>query len=130
MEVTVMKRRTLKALELMILIVGLMLMHEIIVLVFESFIAGMLAYGLWMAAVLVVGHYTNQLRLAQLRRLRGLADELGLDARAIAHKAPRYSASQWQASRPENLQFFPAAHTVADLCDQLTLLVATRTGVC
>lgn len=125
-----MKRRTLKALELMILIVGLLMMHVVIILVFESFIAGMLAYGLWMAAVLVVGHYTNQLRLAQLRRLWGLADELGLDARAIARKAPQYSASQWQASRPENLQFFPAARTVAALCDELTLLVATRTGVC
>ncbi|WP_125708351.1 hypothetical protein [Lacticaseibacillus porcinae] len=125
-----MKRRTLKAFELMIMVAGLLMMHVIIGLVFESVIAAMLAYGLWMAAVLVVGHYTNQLRITQLRRLWGLADELGLDARAIAHKAPRYSASQWQSSQPENLQFFPAAHTVASLCDELTLMVATRTGVC
>lgn len=125
-----MKRQTLKALELMVMVAGLLVMHMIIVLVFESFLAGMLTYGLWMTAVLVGGHYINQLRLAQLRRLWGLAAELGLDAQALAHKAPRYSASQWQASRPENLQFFPAAHTVATLSDVLTLQVATRTGVC
>lgn len=125
-----MRRRTLKTIQLIILIFGLGILHELIALVFSDRVAGMVAYGLWLAAVLVIGHYTSQLRIAQLRRLWGLADELGYDEAELSRRAPQYGRIDWALSRPEKLQFFPRDRVVARLADELTLEYAQRTGVC
>lgn len=125
-----MQRRTLKAIELIVLIFGLGILHALIALVFTDRVAGLLAYALWLVAVVVVGHYTNQLRVAQLRRLWGLADELGYDEAELSRRAPQYGRIDWALSRPDKLQFFPSDRVVARLADELTLEYAQRTGVC
>lgn len=125
-----MKRRTLYILEGLILVLGMAVLKAVLSLAFDDRLAGLMAYGLWIVAMAVIGHYTNALRVAQLRRLWGLAEQLDLGPADLAKRTSKYGAIDWALSRPENLQFYPSDRVVARLCDELTLEVAQRTGVC
>ncbi|WP_390406431.1 hypothetical protein [Lacticaseibacillus jixiensis] len=125
-----MKRKTLYGLELIILFLGMGVLKALLTLVFTDRVAGLVAYILWILAVGLIGHYTNAMRVAQLRRLWGLADQLGYGPAELKQRAPQYGTIDWALSRPEQLQFYPSDRIVARLCDEFTLEVAERSGVC
>ncbi|WP_461226060.1 hypothetical protein [Lacticaseibacillus suihuaensis] len=121
-----MSKRLLVVLETIVLIFGGGLLR----LVFEPFmnwrLALALAYGLWAVLLWLVSSRVAANRRQALTKLWQLADRLGYSAADLSRRTPRYGAVDWQLSRPENLQFYPADATVARLTRELTAALAQR----
>ncbi|WP_225047939.1 hypothetical protein [Lacticaseibacillus kribbianus] len=120
-----MTKRTLVLIETIILIFGGGLLR----LVFDQFLgfrASMLvSYLLWGVVLWLVSSRVTAARRRDLARLWQLADALGVDASDLSRRTS-YGAIDWQLTRPDNLQFYPADATVARLTRELEQAAANQ----